>query len=154
MANRAEGKRTNSSRHNFSFVLSECKAALDQNPKFNWCAVKQQKTAEKPWTFCENRREKTSKNDRFTVELNSINFRKVPLNLWWRHPTKTQDMTIKIFRRGSARIGIVSVFIIVLICLYYISIGSSQGPKEIKRWVDCILSNMYYYTFYFYLLIQ
>lgn len=45
-------------------------------------------------------------------------------------------MTIKIFRRGSARIGIISAFIIILICLYYISIGSSQNSQkelQIKR---------------------
>lgn len=46
-------------------------------------------------------------------------------------------MTFKIFRRGSARIGIISAFIIFLICLYYISIGSSQNSKDvqIKRYV-------------------
>lgn len=42
-------------------------------------------------------------------------------------------MTFKIFRRGSARcIGLLSAFITILLCLYYISMGqpSSLQPKE------------------------
>lgn len=33
-------------------------------------------------------------------------------------------MTVKIFRRGSARcIGLLSAFVTILLCLYYISMG-------------------------------
>lgn len=41
-------------------------------------------------------------------------------------------MTLKIFRRGSARcIGLLSAFATILLCLYYISIGqSSVRPGE------------------------
>ncbi|XP_058974051.1 alpha-mannosidase 2 [Musca domestica] len=42
-------------------------------------------------------------------------------------------MTVKIFRRGSARcIGLLSAFITILLCLYYISMGqpSNIQPKE------------------------
>lgn len=41
-------------------------------------------------------------------------------------------MTIKIFRRGSARIVFISIAIVIIICLYYISIGSSQSAKDIQ----------------------
>jgi len=45
-------------------------------------------------------------------------------------------MSMKIFRRGSARcIGLLSAFITILLCLYYISIGQpspSPSAKELQ----------------------
>lgn len=43
-------------------------------------------------------------------------------------------MTVKIFRRGSARcIGLLSAFITILLCLYYISIGQSSQTGSHHR---------------------
>lgn len=40
-------------------------------------------------------------------------------------------MTLKIFRRGSARcIGLLSAFITILLCLYYISMGQPSTPPK------------------------
>lgn len=42
-------------------------------------------------------------------------------------------MTLKIFRRGSARcIGLLSAFATILLCLYYISIGQSSPPTAVR----------------------
>lgn len=42
--------------------------------------------------------------------------------------TSPHAMTLKIFRRGSARcIGLLSAFATILLCLYYISIGQSSA---------------------------
>lgn len=38
-------------------------------------------------------------------------------------------MTFKVFRRGSARcVGLLSAFVTILLCLYYISMGQPGTP--------------------------
>lgn len=50
-----------------------------------------------------------------------------------RQESTADKMIVKIFRRGSARcIGLLSAFVTILLCLYYISIGqpSNVPPKD------------------------
>jgi hypothetical protein len=43
-------------------------------------------------------------------------------------------MTVKIFRRGSAKcFGLLSAFITILLCLYYISIGQSSQTRVHRK---------------------
>lgn len=51
------------------------------------------------------------------------------LSLKFRYLT----MTIKIFRRGTARIGLIAALVIVLVCLYYISIGQSSSSNHVSK---------------------